>query len=110
ILSYSLLCSLYQNIHSILGDYLVHQCLDIILEPLKLVAYVGIMLSDPVGHSCYCFNPLTSYTVDTLEAMMLAAIGGKNLSVTMAMFKQFGDPSQYKPQTSSMTLTQIAAV
>ncbi|KAG2080578.1 uncharacterized protein F5147DRAFT_749292 [Suillus discolor] len=32
-----------------LGDRLVHQCLDIVLESLKLAAREGIMLSDPVG-------------------------------------------------------------
>ncbi|KAG2053497.1 hypothetical protein BDR06DRAFT_886051 [Suillus hirtellus] len=76
-----------------LGDHLVYQCLNITLEPLNLAACEGIMLLDPVGHfvylqhSHYCFTPLTSFIINTPEAMMLAAIGGKTLPVTMAMFK-----------------------
>ncbi|KAG1837762.1 hypothetical protein F4604DRAFT_1942034 [Suillus subluteus] len=93
----------------VLEDCLVHQCLDIVLEPLKQAACVGIMLSDPVGHSRYCFTPLASYIVNTPEAMMVATIGGKTSPVTMAMFKQFGDPFQHKPRAGSMTLTQITA-
>ncbi|KAG1897426.1 uncharacterized protein F5891DRAFT_1129905 [Suillus fuscotomentosus] len=35
--------------HGVLEDRLVHQCLDLVLEPLKRAAHEGIMLSDPVG-------------------------------------------------------------
>ncbi|KAG1861538.1 hypothetical protein DFJ58DRAFT_657448, partial [Suillus subalutaceus] len=70
----------------------------------------GIMLSDPIGHSHYCFTPLASYIIDTPKAMMLATVGSKTSLVIMAMFKQFGDPFQHQPQTSSTRLTQIAVV
>ncbi|KAG2151768.1 hypothetical protein BD769DRAFT_1380649 [Suillus cothurnatus] len=73
------------------------QCLDIVLEPLKQAACEGVMLSDPVSHSHYCFTPFASYIVDTLEAMMLATIGGKMSLVTMASYKQFGDPFLHEP-------------
>ncbi|KAG1796320.1 uncharacterized protein HD556DRAFT_1431393 [Suillus plorans] len=33
----------------VLEDHLVHQCLDLVLEPLKWAAHEGIMLSDPIG-------------------------------------------------------------
>ncbi|KAG1901625.1 uncharacterized protein F5891DRAFT_950385, partial [Suillus fuscotomentosus] len=103
---------LYKKKHmrGMLEDRLVHQCLNIILEPLKQAAHEGIMLSDPVGHSHYCFTPLASYIVDTPEAMMLATIGGKTSPVTMAMFKQFGDSFRHEPRTGSTTLAQIAAI
>ncbi|KAG2750292.1 hypothetical protein P692DRAFT_20873234 [Suillus brevipes Sb2] len=94
----------------VLEDRLVHQCLDIILEPLKQAARVGIMLSDPVGYSRYCFTPPPSYIVNTPEAMMLAIVGGKTSPVTMAMFKQFGNPFQHEPRAGSTALAQIAAV
>ncbi|KAG1824624.1 uncharacterized protein BJ212DRAFT_1475922 [Suillus subaureus] len=80
-----------KQMKGVLQDWLIHQCLDIVLEPLKLATQEGIMLSDPTGCSCYCFTPLVSYIADTPEAMMLTYIGGKMSPVTMAMFKQFGD-------------------
>ncbi|KAG1883998.1 hypothetical protein F4604DRAFT_1677165 [Suillus subluteus] len=92
----------------ILEDRLIHECLDIVLHPLKLAAHKGIMLSDPVGHSHYCFTPLTSYIVDTPEAMMLAAVGRKTSPVTMAMYKQFGDPFCHEPRTRATTLSQLS--
>ncbi|KAG1899327.1 uncharacterized protein F5891DRAFT_953870, partial [Suillus fuscotomentosus] len=91
----------------VLEDHLIHECLDIVLCPLKLAAREGVMLSDPVGHSRYCFTPLTSYIVDTLEAMMLAAVGGKTSPVTTAMYKQFGDPFRHEPHTRATTLSQL---
>ncbi|KAG1848105.1 hypothetical protein F4604DRAFT_1594075, partial [Suillus subluteus] len=68
----------------------------------------GIMLSDPIRHSHYCFTPLASYIADTLEAMMLVSVGGKTLPVTMAMYKQFGDPFWHEPWTKPTTLMQLA--
>jgi len=92
-----------KRMKGILEDHLIHQCLDIVLEPLKRAAQVGVMLSDPWGHNRYCFTPLASYIVDTPEAAMLATIGGKTSPVTMAMYKQFSDPFQHEPVKSGST-------
>ncbi|KAG1803424.1 uncharacterized protein BJ212DRAFT_1285083, partial [Suillus subaureus] len=83
----------------VLEDHLIHECLIIVLCPLKVAAHEGVMLSDPVRHSHYCFTLLTSYIVDTPEAMMLAAVGRKTSPVTMAMYKQFGDSFHHGPHT-----------
>ncbi|KAG1860226.1 hypothetical protein DFJ58DRAFT_840101 [Suillus subalutaceus] len=71
-------------------------------ELLNQPACEGIMLSDPIGHSHYCFTPLASYIIDTPKAMMLATVGSKTSLVIMAMFKQFGDPSN-----TSLKLVQL---
>lgn len=97
-----------KRMKGVLEDRLIHQCLDIILEPLKRAAAVGVMLSDPWGHLRYCFTPLAAYIVDTPEAAMLATVGGKTSPVTMAMYTEFGDSFQHEPRTSPTTLAQIA--
>ncbi|KAG2146612.1 uncharacterized protein EDB93DRAFT_1086146 [Suillus bovinus] len=99
-----------KQMKGMLQDRLVHQCLDIILEPLKSAARLGIMMSDPIGCSHYCFTPLASYIADTLEAMMLACIGGKTSPVTMAIYKQFRDAFRHEPRTKSTTLAQLDIV
>ncbi|KAG2139638.1 uncharacterized protein EDB93DRAFT_1090202, partial [Suillus bovinus] len=71
---------------------------------------LGIMMSDPIGCSHYCFTPLASYIADTPEAMMLACIGGKTSLVTMAMYKQFGDAFRHEPWTKSTTLAKLDIV
>ncbi|KAG1812778.1 uncharacterized protein BJ212DRAFT_1276051 [Suillus subaureus] len=91
----------------ILEDWLIHECLNIVLHPLKQAAREGVMLSNPIRHSRYCFTLLISYIVDTPEVMMLATVGGKTSPVTMAMYKQFGDPFRHKPRTKSTTLAQL---
>ncbi|KAG1902910.1 uncharacterized protein F5891DRAFT_1186046 [Suillus fuscotomentosus] len=70
-----------KRMKDILEDHLIHQCLNIVLEPLKKYAQHGVVLSDSIGCSWYCFTALASYIADTPEAMMLAAIGGKTLLV-----------------------------
>ena len=99
-----------KRMNGVLEDRLIHQCLDIILEPVKKAAHLGVMMSDPNGHNRYCFTPLAGYIADMLEAAMLATVGGKTSPVTMAMYKQFGDPFQHEPCTASTTLAQLSVV
>ncbi|KAG1876909.1 hypothetical protein C8R48DRAFT_768476 [Suillus tomentosus] len=85
-----------KRMKGVLEDRLIHQCLDIVLEPLKQAARKGIMLSDPIGQSRYCFTALASYIADTPEAMMLATVGGKT--------------SPHEPRMKLTTLAQLAVV
>ena len=99
-----------KHMRGILEDRLTHQCLDIVLKPIKTATRLGIMMSDPDGHNRYCFTPLAGYIADTPEAAMLAAVGGKTSPVTMAMYKQFGDSFRHEPCTGSTTLAQLPIV
>ncbi|KAG1846143.1 hypothetical protein C8R48DRAFT_779637 [Suillus tomentosus] len=99
-----------KRMRGVLQDRLIHQCLDVVLQPLKQAAAHGTMLSDPIGCSRYCFTALASYIVDTPEAMMLSTVRGKTSPMTMAMYKQFGDSFQHEPRTKSTTLAQLAVV
>jgi len=93
-----------------LGNRLLHECLGFILEPLKLAARYGKMMTDPFGFRRYCFTPLAAYIVDTPEAAMLSGVGGKTSPVTMASHKQFGDPYRHEPRTASTTFSQLCAI
>jgi len=97
-----------KRMKGVLEARLIHQCLDIVLAPLKEATKLGVMLLDPWGHSRYCFTPIASYIVDTPEAALLATVGGKTSPVTMATYKKFGDDFLHEPRTSSTTLAQIA--
>ena len=92
---------------SVLEDRLVHECLDIVLEPLKKAAQYGTMLPDSDGSIWYCFTLLASYIANTPEAAMIACVGGKTSPVTMVIYKEFGDPFHHEPQTALMTLVQL---
>ena len=96
--------------HGVLENCLVHLCLDIITNPLKLAACAGRMMTDPRGYSRYCFTALASYMVDTPEAGMLACVAGKTSHLTMADYRKFGDPTREEPRTASTTLAQLAAL
>ena len=100
----------HSRIRGVLENCLIHQCLDIILEPLKCATKLGVMLSDPWGYNRYCFTPIASYIVDTPEAAMLSGVGGRTSPITMAMYKQFGDSFQHEPRTISTTLAQLVTI
>ena len=89
---------------------LIHECLDFILKPLKKAAEIGVMLSDPLGSLRYAYTPLAGYIVDVAEAVVLSGVAGKTSHITMASYKQFGDPFQHEPRTASTTLAQLDAI
>lgn len=93
-------------VRSTLTNRLTHACLDFILEPLKIGAAIGLMMSDPLGYLRYCFTPCAAYMVDTEEAIILASVAGKTSHLTLASYKQFGDAYQHPPRTGALTITQ----
>ncbi|KAF8440245.1 hypothetical protein L210DRAFT_3503959 [Boletus edulis BED1] len=100
------------RIRTVLGDQLIHHCLDIVLEPLKQAARIGWMMSDPSGnlHLCQCYTPLASYIVDMPEAAMLACVRGLMSHITMAMYKNFRDSFHHPPCLGQTTLRQLASI
>ena len=96
-----------KHMRGMLTDRLLHECLDITLEPLKQAARLGIMMNDPLGNLRLCYTPLASYVVDTPEACMLAGVGGKTSPVTTAMYKHFGDNFRHPSRTKMFTLQQL---
>ena len=94
----------------VLLDCLLHECLNTVLEPLKQAAHIRIMMNDPLGNLQLCYTPLVSYVVDTPEACMLAAVGGKTSLVMTAMYLQFGDSFQHPPRMKRFTLQQLQGI
>ena len=94
-------------IRGMLTARLYHQCLDIVLAPLKAAAQLGVMLSDPLGNLRWCFTPLASFIVDTPEAQLISCVGGKTSPVTMANYQQFGDSFRHPSRTGSITLNTL---
>ncbi|KAG1861524.1 hypothetical protein DFJ58DRAFT_839668 [Suillus subalutaceus] len=94
----------------VLVDWLFHQCISIVTEPLKAAAKMGIMMNDPVGNSRYCFTPLVSYVADTPEELLVACVCSNVSPVTTATQDQFGDPFCHPLRKGSSTLARIKAV
>jgi hypothetical protein len=55
------------EVQGVLGNHLFHECMDLVVEPLKTTAHIGIMMSDPVSNHQYCFTPLATFIADTPE-------------------------------------------
>ncbi|KAG2351029.1 hypothetical protein BDR07DRAFT_1321924, partial [Suillus spraguei] len=51
-------------------------CIELVIEPLKIAAQIGIMMTNPVGNSRYCYTPLASFIVNTPEACLIACVRG----------------------------------
>lgn len=98
------------RMHSVLSTQLFHQCLNTILKPLKQVARIGRMMSDPARNLRYCFIPLVLYIVNMLEACMLTCVHINTSPITTAMYKNISNPDCHQPCTTATTLNQLASI
>jgi len=96
-----------KGLHGVLENRLLHTCLDFITTPLKTAARNGAWMSDYAGYICWCFTPLAAYVADTPEAAALTGVAGKTSHLTMASFKQFGDPFRHPPRMAADILTSL---
>jgi len=96
-----------KKVRGMLEARLYHHCLDLILQPLKSAAELGVILSDPLGNHRWCFPPLASFIVDTPEAQLISGVGGKSSPLTIAEYPQFGDDFRHLPRTGATILSTI---
>jgi len=99
-----------KGLHGVLENRLTHSCLDFITHPLKVASQMGAWLSDYAGNIRRCFTPLIAYIVDTPEATALTGVAGKTSHLTMASYKEFGDPIQHPPRTAASILMSLNAL
>ena len=99
-----------RRICGVLENCLTHECIDFVMEPLKIATEIRIMMLDPIGWRRYCFTPLAVAIVDTPEALMYAGISPRASPVTMATYKQFSDAFQHEPRMASTTLVQLMEI
>ena len=76
------------------------------LQPLKIAATIGTMMSDPVGN-LHCFTPLVTYIADTPEQSLLVGTSSNASPVSTVVYKEFGDPFPHPPRTAARTLEDI---
>src|SRR5260370_19773236 len=98
------------KIKGVLEARLFHSCVNLVMQPLKKAAMLGVMMSDPCGFSCHCFMPIASCIVDTPESALIACVGGQTSSVTLASHPQFCAPFCHCPRLAKYTLRAIAKV
>ena len=96
-----------KKIRGILENRLTHACLDFVTSPLKAVAQTGTWMGNYAGHVRYCFTPLVAYIADTPEAGALTGVAGKTSHLTMATFREFGDPFRHPPRMANDILTSL---
>lgn len=99
-----------KKIRGVLDSRLFHQCLDIVLKPLKVAAEIGIMMSDPLGWRRFCYPSIAAHIVDTPESALISGVAGKTSSVTTAWYKHFGDNFRHPARTASITIAQLTAL
>ena len=99
-----------KRVCGVLEGRMFHQCISIVVQPLKKAAEVGVMMNDPTGYCRYCFTPLVSYIADTPEELLVACVCSNVSPVTTATRDQFGDAFRHPLRKGSTTIARINAV
>ena len=101
-----------KSVRGILENRLYHECLDIVLHPLKIAASIGCMMDDPLGQRRVCYTPCASFIVDTPEASLISCVGGggKTSPFTEAMYRDYGDTKRHPPRLAGATLDRIQSI
>jgi hypothetical protein len=86
---------------------LFHQCLDVILAPLKAVAKEGVQMVDSLGDVRHCFPKLAAYLADYPEQLLINVAAGYNSPTTTASFHDLGDACAHPPRTREWILDGI---
>ena len=97
-------------VHGLLSNRLFHQCLDIMLCPLKVAASLGVMMSNPISNLRYCYTPLVTHIADTPEQSLLACTSMQASPVSTTMFNQFSDNIIHPCHTADQTRHEIKAI
>lgn len=95
-------------VRSLLSDRLFHECLDLVLAPLKTAAAIGVTMNDPRGNLRYCYMPLISYIADTPEQSLVSGTSPRSSPMSVATHDEFGDGLRHDPRTAEHTLRAIA--
>ncbi|KAI5981091.1 hypothetical protein EDC04DRAFT_2551849, partial [Pisolithus marmoratus] len=99
-----------KHLCGVLVDWLLHQVISIVINPLKQATESGRMMSNPLGNLKYCFTPLVAYVADTPEQCTITCVTSNASAISMAVSTQFGDPIFCAACTASKTHRQLIMV
>jgi len=99
-----------KSLRGVMENRLIHHCLDIVCEPLKVASACGTFMGDSLGRIRCFYTPIIAYIVDTPEAAVIAGVGGKTSHLTLASHKHFGDHFRHPTRMATLTLSQIGCV
>lgn len=90
-----------------LRDRLLHNCLRIVLQPLRTISEQGKEMIDAKGQKRMCYTVLSMYLVDLPEATRLAGVTSRRSPVTIAKSQQLGDPFRHRQRWFRRTKAAI---
>ena len=95
------------SLHGVMENRLIHHCIDIVCQPLKVASTQGVLMANSLGLTRCYFTPIIAYIVDTPEAALIAGVGGKTSHLTLASHKYFRDHFRHPTRLAIVTLSQI---
>ena len=98
------------RVRGLLSNHLFHQCLDIVLHPLKAAAAIGVMMSYPIDNLWYCYMPLAVYITDTPKQSLVSCMSTRASPISTAFHGQCDDNLLHPRHTVDQTRHKIHAI
>jgi hypothetical protein len=99
-----------KSLHTTLQNRLFHQCMDLILEPLKRVQSSGICMIDSLGNERLCFPRLAAYLADYPEQTLINVAVPNASPTTLALSHDLGRSQVLPYQSGRGTLQKIKEI
>jgi hypothetical protein len=96
-----------KSLHTILQSRLFHQCMELILKPLKCVTEEGVQMTDSVGAVRLCVPRLAAYLADYPEQLLINIAANNTSPITTATHRNLGGPTLFPPRTKDDILQAI---
>jgi hypothetical protein len=93
-----------------LKNRLFHQCLELVLAPLKESGVTGVSMTDSTGAERLCFPIIASYIADLPEQQLINVAASNQHPTTTASQKNYGSEEPHPPRTKEWIEDRIAEV
>ncbi|PVF91686.1 hypothetical protein CPB86DRAFT_719004, partial [Serendipita vermifera] len=100
----------HKSLHTTLQNRLFHQCMSVILEPLKHIPSEGLRMVDSMGAVRLCFPTLAAYLADYPEQVLINVAASNASPTTTAAYHDLGAPVLFPPRTKDYILRAIDRV
>ncbi|KLO05267.1 hypothetical protein SCHPADRAFT_839614 [Schizopora paradoxa] len=97
-----------KGLQKFLTNILIHQCLDIVTDNLKLRSHDPIYAPDPEGCIRFVRPFLCAHLGDNPEQQCLACVPENSSAVSIANFHDLGKATACRPRTAEYTLDRIS--
>jgi hypothetical protein len=99
-----------KRLQTVLQNRFFHQCVELVLEPLKAAGLESVKMADSLGNVRRCFPRLAAYLADYPEQGLINIARAGHSPTTIATNQDLGDTNPHPPRTREWIVNTLAEI